>query len=119
MTGSLSSPPRPINIAASNTPIPAGVWLAKPSIVATMKTAVIREIPIFTPAGNSTYIASAAAPRSIIPIAICSNTMGPDGSLTGQRQSPMHLGLSQLQTMKVTTPSSSAIAINRLTGGGR
>ncbi len=43
ISGSLSSPPSPIRIVASNTPIPAGVWLAKPSKVAAMKTAVIAE----------------------------------------------------------------------------
>jgi hypothetical protein len=70
ISGSLSSLPSPIRNVASNTPNPAGVWLANPSKVAAMNTAMIGKIPIFGPAGISTYMASAAAPRSIIPITI-------------------------------------------------
>ena len=92
------------------TPIPAGALLAKPNTIAATKTVVRQKTPISVPEGMSTYIASAAAPRSTIPITICSKTTGPEGSRIGQRSNPRLLGECQLQTRKATIPSSTATA---------
>ena len=59
---------------------------------------------------NQTYMASAAAPRSKIPITICRRTTGPEGSRTGHRLVPMFRGEDQHHTRKLATPRSSAAA---------
>src|SRR5438270_4194576 len=66
-------------MAASNTPMPPGAWLAKPSSVAETKITASVTKPILGSPGTSMYIASAQKPRSTIPMPICSNVSGPPG----------------------------------------
>src|SRR3954467_11500623 len=115
-SGSLSSLPSPRRIVASNKPMPAGAWLANPSKVAAMNTAVRRESSMSSSPGINTYIASAAALRSNKPMAICSRTSDPDGRRTGQRELRRP---GQLQMTNPSTPASNAPATSLLSSGGQ
>ena len=81
------------SIAASNTPMPPGAWLAKPSSVAETKITVRVMKPMWGSDGISTYMAAAQQARSTMPIAICSKVSGPPGSVTCQLLCPIWRGL--------------------------
>ena len=72
------------SIAASNTPMLPGAWLAKPSSVARMKTTASETKSIWGCVGISRYIASAQNPRSTTPIMTCSSVSRAEGSTTFQ-----------------------------------
>ena len=75
-------------MAASNTPMPPGAWLAKPSSVADTKITASVTKPICGSSGISMYIANAQNERSTMPIPICSSVSGPPGSVTCQPSRP-------------------------------
>ena len=72
------------SIAASNTPMLPGAWLAKPSRVARMNTTASEMKLIPGSAGIRRYIASAQNPRSTTPIRICSSVSRAEGNTTFQ-----------------------------------
>ena len=84
-------------MAASNTPMPPGAWLAKPSSVAETKITASVTKPILGSPGTSMYIASAQKPRSTIPMPICSNVSGPPGKFTHHVSRPTMRGRRQTQ----------------------